>query len=122
MLPDMDGYTILSKIREVDKKIPVIIVSAKTDEISFVKGLKKGSDDYMSKPYSVLELIARVKTNIFYHRRRAFRRKRLWYRDDRYGCIRQTKISEQSTIISAWDTVVGCVFYGGNNISVFREM
>ena len=64
MLPDMDGYTILTKIREVDEKVPVIIVSAKSDEISFVKGLNKGADDYMSKPFSVLELIARVKTNL----------------------------------------------------------
>lgn len=64
MLPDMDGYTILSKIRRIDEKIPVIIVSAKSDEISFVKGLNKGADDYMSKPFSVLELIARVKTNL----------------------------------------------------------
>lgn len=64
MLPDMDGYTILTKIRELDEKIPVIIVSAKTDEISFVKGLNKGADDYMAKPFSVLELIARVKTNL----------------------------------------------------------
>lgn len=64
MLPDMDGYTILSKIREKDEKIPVIIVSAKSDEISAVKGLNKGADDYMSKPFSVLELIARVKTNL----------------------------------------------------------
>ena len=64
MLPDMDGYTILSKIREIDEKMPVIIVSAKSDEISAVKGLNKGADDYMSKPFSVLELIARVKTNL----------------------------------------------------------
>ena len=64
MLPDMDGYTILSRIRELDEKLPVIIVSAKSDEISFVKGLNKGADDYMSKPFSVLELIARVKTNL----------------------------------------------------------
>ncbi len=64
MLPDMDGYTILTKIREMDEKVPVIIVSAKTDEISFVKGLNKGADDYMAKPFSVLELIARVKTNL----------------------------------------------------------
>ena len=64
MLPDMDGYTILTKIREMDEKIPVIIVSAKSDEISAVKGLNKGADDYMSKPFSVLELIARVKTNL----------------------------------------------------------
>ena len=64
MLPDMDGYTILSKIREIDEKMPVIIVSAKSDEISAVKGLNKGADDYMAKPFSVLELIARVKTNL----------------------------------------------------------
>lgn len=64
MLPDMDGYTILSKIRELDERVPVIIVSAKSDEISFVKGLNRGADDYMAKPFSVLELIARVKTNL----------------------------------------------------------
>lgn len=64
MLPDMDGYTILSRIRAQDERIPVIIVSAKSDEISFVKGLNKGADDYMAKPFSVLELMARVKTNL----------------------------------------------------------
>ncbi len=64
MLPDMDGYSILTKIRETDERIPVIIVSAKSDEISFVKGLNKGADDYMAKPFSVLELMARVKTNL----------------------------------------------------------
>lgn len=64
MLPDMDGYTILSKIRELDERVPVIIVSAKSDEISFVKGLNKGADDYMAKPFSIMELLARVKTNL----------------------------------------------------------
>jgi two-component system alkaline phosphatase synthesis response regulator PhoP len=64
MLPDMDGYSILTKIRESDERVPVIIVSAKSDEISFVKGLNKGADDYMSKPFSILELLARVKTNL----------------------------------------------------------
>lgn len=64
MLPLMDGFTVLTKIREVDEKIPVICVSAKSDEISFVKGLNKGADDYMAKPFSVLELLARVKTNL----------------------------------------------------------
>ena len=64
MLPDMDGYAILSKIREVNERVPVIIISAKSDEISFVKGLNKGADDYMAKPFSVLELMARVKAGL----------------------------------------------------------
>ena len=64
MLPDMDGYTILTKIREKNERLPVIIVSAKSDELSFVKGLNKGADDYMAKPFSVLELMARIKTNL----------------------------------------------------------
>ena len=64
MLPDMDGYTILTRIRAIDERVPVIVVSAKSDEISFVKGLNKGADDYMAKPFSILELIARVKTNL----------------------------------------------------------
>ena len=64
MLPDMDGYSILTRIRQTDERVPVIIVSAKSDEISFVKGLNKGADDYMSKPFSILELMARVKSNL----------------------------------------------------------
>ncbi len=64
MLPDMSGFDILQKIRSIDKRVPVIIVSAKNDEISFVKGLNKGADDYMAKPFSILELLARVKTNL----------------------------------------------------------
>lgn len=64
MLPDMDGYTILTELRRKDERLPVIIVSAKSDEISFVKGLNKGADDYMSKPFSVMELLARVKAGL----------------------------------------------------------
>ena len=64
MLPEVDGFSILTEIRKVDEKVSVICVSAKSDEISFVKGLNKGADDYMAKPFSVLELLARVKTNL----------------------------------------------------------
>lgn len=62
MLPDMDGYSILVRIRENDEKLPVIVVSAKGDELSLVKGLNKGADDYIVKPFSILELRARIKT------------------------------------------------------------
>ena len=64
MLPDIDGYTILTRLREKDEVLPVIIVSAKSDEMSFVKGLNKGADDYVSKPFSVMELLARVKAGL----------------------------------------------------------
>ena len=63
MLPDEDGLSILRKIREKreTKRIPVIMVTAKTTEIDKVKGLDKGADDYMTKPFGVMELVSRVK-------------------------------------------------------------
>lgn len=63
MLPDMDGYEILKKLRSNSstKKLPVIMVTAKTTEIDMIKGLDMGADDYIKKPFSVMELITRVK-------------------------------------------------------------
>ena len=63
MLPDMDGLEILRKMRNTPdyKKIPVIMVTAKTTEIDKVKGLDLGADDYISKPFGIMELISRVK-------------------------------------------------------------
>ena len=63
MLPDEDGLDILKKVRSVPetKKIPVIMVTAKTTEIDKVKGLDLGADDYLTKPFGVMELISRVK-------------------------------------------------------------
>lgn len=63
MLPDEDGLSILKKLRS-DKKtqtLPIIMVTAKTTEIDKVKGLDMGADDYMTKPFGVMELISRVK-------------------------------------------------------------
>lgn len=63
MLPDMDGLSILKKLRNIpdSKKVPVIFVSAKTSELDKVKGLDLGADDYLTKPFGVMELISRVK-------------------------------------------------------------
>ncbi len=63
MLPDMDGYEILKKLRlsEITSHVPVIMVTAKTSEIDMIKGLDIGADDYIKKPFSVMELITRVK-------------------------------------------------------------
>ena len=59
MLPGMDGFEICKKIRE-EKNIPIIMVSAKKDDIDKIRGLGLGADDYMTKPFSVSELLARV--------------------------------------------------------------
>lgn len=63
MLPDEDGLTIVKKIRSnpESRKIPVIMVTAKTTELDKVKGLDMGADDYLTKPFGVMELISRVK-------------------------------------------------------------
>lgn len=63
MLPDEDGLEIVQKLRAMPKmsKIPIIMVTARTTEIDKVKGLDMGADDYLTKPFGVMELIARVK-------------------------------------------------------------
>lgn len=63
MLPDESGYEIVKKIRKTPttRKLPVIMVTAKTQEIDMIKGLDDGADDYIKKPFSVMELISRVK-------------------------------------------------------------
>lgn len=63
MLPDEDGLDILTKLRKMHgmSRIPVIMVTAKTTEIDKVRGLDMGADDYMTKPFGVMELISRVK-------------------------------------------------------------
>ena len=63
MLPDEDGLEIVRKLRAIagTRGIPVIMVTAKASEIDKVKGLDMGADDYMTKPFGVMELISRVK-------------------------------------------------------------
>lgn len=63
MLPGMDGFEICRKVREV-KNIPIIMVSAKKDDIDKIRGLGLGADDYMTKPFSPSELVARVKAHM----------------------------------------------------------
>ena len=63
MLPDENGNEIVRKLRRNadTKKLPVIMVTAKTTELDLVKGIEDGADDYIKKPFSVMELISRVK-------------------------------------------------------------
>ncbi|MHC4939327.1 MAG: response regulator transcription factor [Planctomycetota bacterium] len=59
MLPGMDGFTLLEKLRKSHRAIPVIMLTARGDEADRVRGLKTGADDYVVKPFSALELLAR---------------------------------------------------------------
>lgn len=63
MLPDIDGFTILKKIRE-KYFYPVIMLTAKIEDLDKIMGLTIGADDYITKPFNPLEIIARVKTQI----------------------------------------------------------
>ncbi|MBD5459910.1 MAG: response regulator transcription factor [Lachnospiraceae bacterium] len=63
MLPGMDGFEVCKKIRE-QKNIPILMVSAKKDDIDKIRGLGLGADDYMTKPFSPSELVARVKAHL----------------------------------------------------------
>ncbi|MCQ2495613.1 MAG: response regulator transcription factor [Lachnospiraceae bacterium] len=63
MLPEMDGFEICKKIRE-QKDIPILMVSAKKDDIDKIRGLGLGADDYITKPFSPSELVARVKAHM----------------------------------------------------------
>lgn len=63
MLPEMDGFEVCRKIRE-EKNIPILMVSAKKDDIDKIRGLGLGADDYMTKPFSPSELVARVKAHM----------------------------------------------------------
>ena len=68
MLPGMDGFEVCRKIRE-EKNIPILMVSAKKDDIDKIRGLGLGADDYMTKPFLPLEMVARVKAQLRRYKR-----------------------------------------------------
>ena len=63
MLPGMDGFEVCRKVRE-KSQVPIIMLTAREDEVDKVLGLELGADDYITKPYSMRELTARVKANL----------------------------------------------------------
>src|SRR5207302_5563579 len=66
MLPDMDGFDVCRQIRKTPQlaRIPVLFLTARSDEVDRVLGLEIGGDDYMTKPFSPRELVARVKAHL----------------------------------------------------------
>lgn len=64
MLPKMEGLEVCKRIREQDKTVPIIMLTSRSEEMDKILGLELGADDYIVKPFSIRELIARVKSNI----------------------------------------------------------
>ncbi len=61
MMPQMDGYEVCRRIRKHDESVPILFLTAKSEEIDKVLGLELGADDYMAKPFGVREILARIR-------------------------------------------------------------
>lgn len=66
MLPKLNGYEVCKRLKKEVPSLPIIMLTAKSQEVEIVTGLELGADDYITKPFSVLELLARIKT-VFRH-------------------------------------------------------
>lgn len=64
MMPRMDGITMMMKVREKEYDFPVIMLSAKSEEVDKIMGLNMGADDYVTKPFTTMELLARVNSHL----------------------------------------------------------
>lgn len=62
MLPEMDGFEVCRKLRQMNPDLPIIMLTAKTDDFDKIVGLELGADDYLAKPFNPRELFARIKT------------------------------------------------------------
>jgi DNA-binding response OmpR family regulator len=60
MMPEMDGFTLAKEIREIDKKVPILFLTAKSMKEDKLEGFAIGADDYLTKPFSMEELLARI--------------------------------------------------------------
>jgi len=60
MMPEMDGFTLAKEIRQIDKKVPILFLTAKSMKEDKLEGFKIGADDYLTKPFSMEELLARI--------------------------------------------------------------
>lgn len=69
MMPRMDGITMMMKVRERGYDFPVIMLSAKSEEVDKIMGLNMGADDYVTKPFTTMELLARVNSHLRRYRK-----------------------------------------------------
>src|SRR5690606_34501535 len=63
-LPDVNGLDLLSRIRERDERVPIVVLSSRDDETAKVRALDRGADDYVTKPFGMEELLARMRAAV----------------------------------------------------------
>ena len=97
MLPGTDGFEVCRRVRE-QKNVPILMVSAKKDDIDKIRGLGLGADDYMTKPFSPSELVARVKAHLAQY-------ERLVGAPSTSGIVNLTRIGRR------FPFVISCVIY-----------
>ena len=96
MLPDISGFEICKKIRAQRIKTPIILLTAKGEEMDKVRGLELGADDYITKPFSLRELLARIKTIL-----------RRTYSDDETGRIQTCTIGNLTVNFQSYEATIG---------------
>ena len=92
MLPDIDGFTVTREVRASGNRVPILILTARTDEVDMVVGLDAGADDYVTKPFSLEEVVARI--------RAILRRTREQVEDDPIIRVGDLEINEDSHDVS----------------------
>ncbi|MDD6796334.1 MAG: response regulator transcription factor [Clostridiaceae bacterium] len=108
MMPNMSGIEVCAKIRE-EREIPIIMLSAKSEDVDKILGLNMGADDYLTKPFNPLELVARVKSQL-----------RRFYRLN--PKVTTSQVEDNGTVISIDDLEINLetheVFISGNQVKL----
>ncbi len=113
MLPDDNGYRVCGALREADPVMPIIMLTAKTQEADKVRGLDAGADDYVTKPFSVAELIARINA--------IFRRQERLATYDESFTIGRWRISSRKHTMTSGRTTKRLTFYELEMLKLLRD-
>jgi DNA-binding response OmpR family regulator len=113
MLPDDNGYRVCESLREIDPVVPIIMLTAKAQEADKIRGLEVGADDYVTKPFSVAELIARINA--------IFRRQARLSQTDETFLIGQWSINARKHTMTRGRSTKRLTFYELEVLKLLRE-
>jgi DNA-binding response OmpR family regulator len=113
MLPKIDGFEVCKRVREAGKSIPILMLTARGQEIDVVRGLELGADDYITKPFAVRELLARIKA--------ALRRREVGLGGQRIIQIGAARVDLSKGSVSQNDTVFSLGHYESEILRMLVE-